>query len=196
MRNIAAVISGVSMILVSASAMAGEATLSNLVPAKQKRVPNSVYNQTEIDISLPVSLRRPNVFGVEVLGRGAAYSFTYDRSFADTFAFGAGFSYYDGLSVSGSKVNLIVMPLYANVYFSKNSHRGFVTGGLDIAKVTGPIAPNGFGTSVFDESGIFPVVGAGYEFRGENGFLFRIAPYLLVANGVHPWLGLTFGGAF
>jgi hypothetical protein len=43
---------------------------------------------------------------------------------------------------------------------------------------------------------VFPVLGVGFESRGDTGFLFRATAYGIVSSDVHPWLGFTFGYAF
>ena len=55
----------------------------------------------------------------------------------------------------------------------------------------------GDGLGSFTDSGAGVVLGGGYEYRGTGGFLFRAAPYLVVAGGgVALTAGLSFGVTF
>src|SRR4051812_18289452 len=86
---------------------------------------------THVETSVDnVAEERPNAIAGELFGRGLLYSINYDRSLNDSFAIGAGFSYWS-VSSYYSKTSVVVVPVYGNYYFSPDSHRGFLTAGLD-----------------------------------------------------------------
>lgn len=139
-----------------------------------------------------VATSRPNALSVEILGRGGAYSLNYDHSMSDSVGLGVGFAYY-GLNVDGVSASIAVIPVYVDYYFSPDNHRGFLTGGVDVVIISAKIDNWG----AFKGSGALGVLGGGYEYRGDGGFLFRVAPYMMVgAGGVAVWGGISFGYAF
>lgn len=153
----------------------------------------------------PKRLVQRNTLSVELLGRGVLYSLNYDRLISPNIALGAGVSQYSfGYTNNGSsKASLLVIPLYANMYFNESfRHRVYGTAGADLAFAsasgnTSSSSSSGSGTSyAVSASGLFPTVGFGYEFRPQS-FLFRLAGYGIMGNGaILPWLGLSLGTAF
>ena len=74
----------------------------------------------------------------------------------------------------------------------------YVTGGA--ALVINSTDVQGFKTNLggltFPTSALLPEFGAGYENRGDSGFLFRLAAYGIVGTKLVPWVGFSFGYAF
>jgi|GEM_PF-3304992 len=137
------------------------------------------------------SLQNPNAISFELLGRGILYSFNYDRELSQNFALGAGYVSYSATSGSSS-ATLTVIPLYANWYFSPGPHRGFLTAGADLVMLSASLSGYQLGAS-----GLAPIAGGGYEYRGPGGFLFRGTGYLVVGTvSSTATIGLTFGYAF
>jgi hypothetical protein len=134
---------------------------------------------------------RPNALSIELLGRGLLYSFNYDRSLSEHFALGVGIAAYSASS-NGSSASAVIIPVYGNYYFSPGPHRGFVTAGVDIVSVSANLSGNTIGAG-----GAAPIIGGGYEYRGEGGFLFRFPAYILIGNGQSTvTIGLGFGFTF
>jgi hypothetical protein len=143
---------------------------------------------------------RPATLSVELGGRAAAYDFAFDQLVSDSVALGAAFSYgtwgfFDRMTES------YVFPLYANYYFKTRRHRPFVTAGIDLLHFGEGFAGQAyFGRalgSISPSLAILGTAGAGYEFRGTGGFLFRLAAYALFGNGgAVPSAGLSIGYAF
>lgn len=151
---------------------------------------------------------RPNAFSVELLGRGLLYGLAYDRQLTDWLALGVGYTSADsGSGADSSRVSWTMIPVYGNFYFTPNNHRGFLTAGLNFISVEAQftertVSRETFGVETTSTnargSAAFAVVGGGYEFRGDGGFLFRASLYqmLLGAAGSLTWFGLGFGVAF
>jgi hypothetical protein len=149
-------------------------------------------------------LTNPNALSVEALGRGLTGSVSYDRVVNDDAVAGIGFGRAalnnpDG-SDSGQSANIV--PIYINYYFSRDRGSVFLTGGADI--VFNATALQGLKAQLsgiqLSSSGLLPNLGLGYETRGDSGFLFRVAGYVIFAPSsganVKPWGGLTLGYAF
>lgn len=150
----------------------------------------SVPSATTIEADAPEmneSSRRHNI-SAEILGRGFLYSFNYDYMLTNDVALGAGLSRYS-VSSGDSSASAWVIPLYANYYFNEGKHRFFGTGGANLLLASGTIGDD----SKVSGSGLAGVVGGGYEFKADNGFLFRAAPYLFVGKASGAWLGLSLG---
>ena len=134
---------------------------------------------------------RPNAVYVELLGKGLLYSVGYDRMIFKWFAVGASFSYFklgDGAAVyvnpytsfypAGGIHNSLIMQLGANFMHFGENHDFLL-----------PVWNKEEG---FDFTGNFAI---GYEYRG--AFLFRVLGMAYFGEeGIFPWFGLTFGGAF
>jgi hypothetical protein len=152
---------------------------------------SATANANTEDKSEGVSLDRPNAISIELLGRGGYYTFDYDYSVTDLIGLGVGIAAYN-LTSNGNSASLFILPVYGNFYFQPGPHRGFLTAGLDIVSISGTLSGTTFGAS-----GAAPVLGGGYEFRGEEGFLFRGAGYIVIGNSdVAFTIGLSFGYAF
>ncbi len=135
------------------------------------------------------SLSRPSAFSLELLGRGSLYSLNYDRSLNDSMAVGGGLSFYSSYIVDVS-ATVLLFPVYMNYYFTPTLHRPFVTGGIDFLFATADVQ----GLAPLTGAFILPVFGGGYEFRMENGFLYRVAAYAFVWDKiVGTWIGISFG---
>lgn len=131
---------------------------------------------------------RRNAFSMELLGRGGLYSFNYDFMLNDDIGLGAGIATYS-MSSGLSRASAWVLPTYANYYFNTGKHRFFATGGLNFIVVSGTLAED----TQIKGSGLAAVAGAGYEYRGDDGFLFRATPYVLVGKASGGWIGFTLG---
>jgi hypothetical protein len=136
--------------------------------------------------------RARNVISLEVLGRGIYYSLNYDRMIHPYFAVGAGFSFLGLNGRGGPERSMINIPLYSNVYLSKASARMFLTGGVNLVHISGEVDRS----SGLANMNVAPVFGAGYEFRHENGFVFRLTPYVAMAPQTTLWVGASLGGSF
>ena len=134
---------------------------------------------------------RPNAVYVELLGKGFFYSVGYDHTVLKWLALGGSFSYfkldespvafinpYVSFYPAGGVHNSLLMQLGANfIYFGQN-HDNYL-----------PVWSPDQG---LDLCGNFSI---GYEYRG--AFSFRVQGMAFFSeDGVIPWLGLTFGGAF
>lgn len=137
-----------------------------------------------------VALAKPSTLSLEVLGRGGLYSLNFDHSLSESVGLGIGMSYISA-QAGDTSASLLFIPLYTNVYFSPYNHRPFFTAGLDVVngQVTSADLP-------ISGTGVLPNIGFGYEYRGDGGFLFRLAPYLFVGpNGVAVTGGVSFGAS-
>lgn len=138
------------------------------------------------------STSRPNALSIELLGRGALYSIDYDRSVSSSVGLGFGFSYF-GASDQGITFSAAVVPFYVNFYFAPGPSRVFISGGADFVYVSANVQDY----LGFSATGVLGTAGVGYEYRGDGGFLFRLAPYVLIgAGGTQVWGGVSFGYAF
>ena len=147
------------------------------------------------------AVTRPNALSGEVLGRAGLYSVNYDRSLGESFAVGAGLSTWSW-SDFDYRGTVTILPAYGNYYFSPGPKRGFITAGIDLAILsaderTSSVYNSNRSSSLIRGSGVAPVAGGGYEFRGENGFLFRATGYVtLIQSTLIPWGGASFGVTF
>lgn len=133
---------------------------------------------------------RKNAISIELLGRGGIYTINYDYAFGNDVAAGLGLATWSA-STTGANVTLFIIPVYANYYFSSGASRPYLTGGLDIVTGSGALD-----TSTFSGTGAVAVLGGGYEYRSDGGFLFRAAPYIFVGAKLAFWIGLSFGFTF
>lgn len=134
---------------------------------------------------------RPNAVYVELLGKGFFYSVGYDHMIFKWLGVGGSFSYfkldevptmfinpYASFYPAGGIHNALIMQLGANFIYFGQDHNNFM--------------PIWDGAEGFEFCGNF---GIGYEYRG--AFLFRVMGMAYFnEDGVIPWFGLTFGGAF
>jgi hypothetical protein len=143
----------------------------------------------------------PSTVSIEVLGRAMLYSVNFDQVVDDHIAVGAGFgsvstNRHDTDIDTGETASFI--PVYMNYYFTEMAGSPFVTGGVTM--ILNHAAVKGTDTSTgslqIPSSTVMPEFGAGYEFRTDTGFLFRVAGYLAAAKSLTPWVGFSFGYAF
>ncbi len=145
-------------------------------------------------------LTNPNAVTAELFGRGIRFGLGYDRVLSDDLA--AGFSIgstnlqtLDGTSVD-QKATLISP--FVNYYFMRDQSSIFITGGAALVTNTDNVKgyKSGLGGLRFTSNAIIPQAGLGYENRGDAGFLFRMAAYVMADDNVIPWVGFSFGYAF
>jgi hypothetical protein len=164
--------------------------------ADEDRKPQSAYIRQDLDWQ-PVSMARPSALSLEMAGHGLAYSVNYDHSLGPNFAIGAGIGYL-GLTGADLSASVTTIPVYANYYPIGDEHRPFITAGATFVTISGSIAGSAF-ENRFEGSAtaLAPMAGIGYEYRGTEGFLFRISPYLVITPlAVLPWAGLSLGATF
>jgi len=136
----------------------------------------------------------PEAVSIELLGRGLLYSVNYDHLLSRNIAVGFGISYWSLQSSSKGTFNAFFIPIYGNYYLSTEPSRLFLTGGLSLYSASIENSGTDKGVHVTQGSNAAGTIGLGYEFRGNGGFLFRAAPYVLFdASGAYPWAGISFG---
>lgn len=144
----------------------------------------------------------PNAIGVELLGQGVLYSLFFDRVLNDDLAAGFGYGVAPTKTAAGGDtgVSAVLIPVHVNYYFTRDQGSLYATGGVTIVANPGEIQGTQSKLSIselrYSDSPILPVVGIGYENRGDMGFLFRGTAYAIVADTVSPWIGFSFGYAF
>lgn len=156
----------------------------------------------------PKSLYGKNAIGIELLGRGIAYSLNYDRLINAKVSLGVGFSYYQ-IHFAELEFNIAFLPAYLNYYFvGYNNHRGFITAGATLVYARAEYATESWRSNITDDNTvyysyaksdgaiIYPSVGVGYEFRTRSGFLARVAAYGQYVTQFYPWAGVTLGANF
>lgn len=136
---------------------------------------------------------RTNSVSVELWGRAWLYSLDYDHLFSNRFALGAGISYWNtNYWRTNVYSSTTVIPIYGNYYFPSRSTRFFVTAGADMILASGTTNSN----IVFQSSGGAAVLGGGFEYRGNQGFLFRLSPYIILGSSTVITIGASLGGVF
>lgn len=155
-----------------------------------KRLPTSVTPAIESSASEPAEPHeyRRNGMSLELLGRGLLYSLNYDYLVTDSLALGAGVANYS-FSSGSSSASAWIIPVYANYYLTGGKHRWFATGGANVILASGSAG----GDDRVTGSGVAGVLGGGYEYKSDGGFLFRAAPYVFVGKASGAWLGVSFG---
>ncbi len=152
-----------------------------------------------------VSEQRPNALSIELAGRGILYSLNYDRSLGSTVSLGAGFSAISAgaqVAMVDVKITVLTFPVFVNFYPIGNNHRPFLTGGITFVSLSidGDLneVDENLPTIKNGARGFFPlpILGAGYEYKSDGGFLFRLSPYVTYLENVQLWGGLTLGGTF
>ena len=144
-------------------------------------------------------MTNPNAVGFEILGRSLLYSVFYDRALNDDMAAGFGVGTVS-TQIAGidTGTSATMVPAYLNYYFSRTGNALFATGGVSLitnaSSVSGTKSSTGGYT--FNSNSVEPSFGAGFESRGDSGFLFRVAGYGLIGSKVVPWMGFSFGYAF
>jgi hypothetical protein len=179
------------LILLTTSLMIVFAAEVQGAPKIQPLEPEQSVSRAETVNDSMAELNRHAV-SLELLGRGLLYSFNYDYLVQENIALGGGLSRVS-ISSGSSSASVTSIPLYANYYFTSGSpHRFFGTGGANILFASGRLTDD----AQVSGSGLAGIVGGGYEYRGENGFLFRAAPYVLLGKASGLWAGLSFGYTF
>lgn len=143
----------------------------------------------------------PSVIGVEALGRASSYSIFFERSLRDDLAVGVGFgtaAVKDTTTNADRNSNAVIIPMYVNYYFMKQAGSPFLTGGLNLFPNSSSLKNSTAKLSDFElpDAVIYPVLGAGYEYRTDTQFLVRVTGYLLLGSSVQPWVGMAVGYAF
>jgi len=163
--------------------------------AENKKAAKNTDSADASSSSSELAYSRPNGLSVEILGRAALYSLQYDRMLEENIAIGIGFETISLSAGTGAastaSVSMTLIPIYANYYFSEAANHFYVTGGTNFISGTGTI-----GSVTVGATGLgLHSIGVGYEHRG--GFLFRIAPMVLIAGStISPTLGISLGAAF
>ncbi len=144
--------------------------------------------------SLPAAAESPlgrrNAVVVEGLGRTVFYNVAYEHFVGERVALGVGLSHR---RMSASRINETetLLPIYTTVYFRLWGQRLFATEGFNLGLFTNNA--QGKTTASLD---VGAVLGAGYEFRANNGLLVRATGYLLIGGTVLPWFGGSVGYAW
>ncbi len=133
----------------------------------------------------------PNDIGIELLGKAAIYSFSYQRMLVPAIGVEAGVGALGGGSASDNAV-IVFVPVSAKLYLIPRDGSVYLTGG--VVFVTGSADSGPFDESATD---FYGQAGLGFEFRSGGGFLIRGTAYTLFAEGeFFIWPGLTAGYAF
>lgn len=128
----------------------------------------------------------PSDFGIELLGKAAVYSFSFQYMVMPELGVQAGLSALGGSVTDGT---VVFAPLGAKLYFVPKNGSPFVTGGVVLLTGTADSGPI--------ESATYGYAGFGFEYRASGGFLFRGTAYGLIAGGeFFIWPGLHIGYAF
>ena len=126
----------------------------------------------------------PNDYGIELLGKGLLYSFSYQRMVSPYLGLQASLA-----TLGGSDAAIVFIPLGGKLYFVPKNGSPFVTGGTVILTSTSDSGPI--------DSATYGYTGLGFEYRSKGGFLFRGTAYGLFAGGEFIiWPGLHIGQAF
>ncbi len=127
-----------------------------------------------------------NDFGIELLGKAALYSFSYQNMVTPQLGLQAGLAALGGSATDGT---VVFLPIGGKFYFVPKDGSPFVTAGMVLltgSSDSGPI-----------ESATYGYAGLGFEFRSKGGFLFRGTAYGLISGGeFFIWPGLHIGYAF
>lgn len=139
-------------------------------------------------------LDRRNALSLEWAGRSGQVTVNFDRLFEPYFAWGIGVSSF---AVTGpespNRTQVIMVPVYANLYQSWHHNRGFVTVGTNLSN--SDRRPPSFGFISTPNSGAYLTLGLGYEYRGNGPLLCRVSLYTL-SSRLEPWLGAALGYSF
>ena len=143
----------------------------------------------------------PSAVSLELLGRSMLYSINFDQALNDNLAAGVGLgSVSTNIHDTDRDANQTAtfVPAYMNYYFTKAAGSPFVTGGVTLILNHASVKGNDTSTGSLQipSSSVMPTFGGGYENRGDTGFLFRVAGYLVAGKSLTPWLGFSFGYCF
>ena len=139
-----------------------------------------------------------NLFGIELLGRGALYSVNYERLLTDRIGAGGGIAV---LRVSGAQIfgasqrtTTLVMPTYVSWTPVGRTHSPYLSAGVTLS--LSHTDEYLLGNKRFG-SGAFGTLTAGYQYRSERGIVIRPIVSELFADGEHHWWpGITLGVTF
>jgi hypothetical protein len=173
--------------LAAALVLAALGEISAYAATNNADAPNQVA--TTANENMDSKELRKNAMSLELLGRGFLYSFNYDRMLTDNVAVGAGISHYS-IGSGDVSAGAWIIPLYGNYYLGSGNGRFFATGGANVI-----LASAGAGDDRVSGSGLAGVLGGGWEYRADNGFLFRASPYVFVGKASGAWLGISVGYA-
>ena len=127
--------------------------------------------------------------GIELLGKAAIYCFYYQYMPNRMLGLEAGFGALGGGS-GEDNATIAFFPLGAKLYLIPKDGSLYVAGGVTILTA-------GTDSGPFDDSTTYGYLGPGFEFRADNGFIFRGTAYgLFSSGGFFIWPGLTIGFAF
>jgi len=127
-----------------------------------------------------------NDFGIELLGKAALYSFSYQYMVNHQIGIEVGLSALGG---SVTDATVVFIPIGARYYFVPKDGSPFVTGGIVI--LTGQTDSGPLDSETYGYAGL------GFEYRSTAGLLFRGTAYGLIAEGeFFIWPGLNIGYAF
>ncbi|NND70278.1 MAG: hypothetical protein HKN43_01735 [Rhodothermales bacterium] len=123
-------------------------------------------------------------FGIELLGKGLLYSFSYQQMLSSSFGVHASLE-----AIGGSDALVVAVPFGGTAYLVNKDGSPFVSGGIGVLLGSGEID---------DLTGtLYGFLGPGFEYRANSGFVFRGTLYGLIRNdGFLLWPGLHVGYAF
>ena len=130
--------------------------------------------------SQPVPRDRPNLAGVELLGRAILYSVNYERYVTERVGLGAGVAVHPGATV---------VPLYLSLNPVGDRHSLYIGAGVTLG-ITGRDPSD-------SDSVALAVASVGYQYRSRRGFVVR--PFLSVltdGDEAGPWIGISLGKLF
>ncbi len=126
-----------------------------------------------------------NDAGLELLGKGVYYSFSYQRMVTPSVGLQAGLAAWTG----AFNPTVVFIPLGAKLYFTPKNGSPYLTGGI--------VGLTGSADSGPIETATYGYAGLGFEYRSTGGFIFRFSSYGLIAGGqFFIWPGLHFGYAY
>ena len=132
------------------------------------------------------SPHKTKAISIEVGGKSVLYSVGFDKFFGESLAVGVGLSYTASGAPSVTQRQFSI-PIVSYLYFNQHP-RLFIAQGF--TATLGLLTVDG---TVFGGIVATGFVGLGFEYESNGGFLFRIAPYVLISNVPQPWAGVTFG---
>lgn len=132
----------------------------------------------------------PNDVGIELLGKAAVYSFSYQRMVGNSLGLEVALGALGGGGSSTSST-LLFIPVSAKFYLIPKDGTLYLTGGAVLVSASTTSGPFDNATDFYGD------VGLGFEFRSSGGFLFRGTAYALFAGGGYfIWPGISLGYAF
>ncbi|MGK5083193.1 hypothetical protein WDW37_07785 [Bdellovibrionota bacterium FG-1] len=143
----------------------------------------------------------PSAVSVEFFGRGLTYGLSFDRVVSDDLAAGVslGRVSLNDLAGNDAGVSTMLIPVYANYYFTRDAGSFFATAGATLITNSGEakgLKATLSGVEFTSSTPILAQVGVGYENRADAGYLFRVAAYGILGKTIVPWFGASLGYAF